>query len=73
MTARFYVRLCCVDGYLLKCTSDIAIALYVGWFGVRDDCRVVSFKIKGLWSWWIVLRSALRISFFETILNEKYR
>jgi hypothetical protein len=73
MTARNNVRVLYMDGYSLECTSYIAIALYIGWLGVRDDYRVVSFKIKGLWSWWIVLRSALRISFFETILNVEYR
>jgi len=73
MTARIHVRLWSVDEDSFECTSDIAFALCVGWFGVRDDCRVVRFGIRYPWSWLIILRSLLRISFLETILSVRYR
>jgi hypothetical protein len=47
MTAGWkHVRQWFVDEYLIKCTSDIAIALYIGWLDVGNDCRVVSSNIR---------------------------
>jgi hypothetical protein len=48
MTAgRKHVRRLYVYGYLVECTSDIAVALYIGWLDVGNDCRVVSSSISG--------------------------
>jgi hypothetical protein len=40
------VRRRAVSRHLLKRTGDIAVALYIGWLGIGDDCRVVSYNLK---------------------------